>query len=170
VESLTSYNPVGLHGLLRGQFYFFSPFTLCSLRRSRSYFTADSQSVSQSVSMSRCRAHSGPCDQILLSVRRLLSEICGIFSVGRPLWREDGSAICSVVTQWSESFRTLNRTLLFHLRLPQPGGPSSRIYIFPGAGWPNYTPGHRVQLCNVSSFVCVALCAMFCLSVMCCFV
>jgi hypothetical protein len=27
---------------------------------------------------------------------------------GRPLWREDGSAICSVITQWSESRRTRN--------------------------------------------------------------
>jgi hypothetical protein len=45
----------------------------------------------------------GTCDQILLPVGMLLSEICGLVSIGRPLWREDGSSICSVVTQWSES-------------------------------------------------------------------
>jgi hypothetical protein len=81
------------------------------------------------VSMPRCRAHSRPCDQILLPVGMLLSEICGLFSVGRPLWREDGSAIYSVITEWSESRRTRNRTLLSYLRLPQPGGPGTRIYI-----------------------------------------
>jgi hypothetical protein len=74
----------------------------------------------------------------------LLSEICGLVSGGRPLWREDGSAICSVITQWSESLRTRNHTLLSHLRLPQPGDPGSRIYISPGTGWPGYTPGHWV--------------------------
>jgi hypothetical protein len=42
---------------------------------------------------------------------------------------EDGSVICSVITQWSESLRTRNHTLLSHLRLPQPGGPGSRIYV-----------------------------------------
>jgi hypothetical protein len=41
----------------------------------------------------------GTCDQILLPVGTLLSEICDLVSVGRPLWWEDGSAICSVITQ-----------------------------------------------------------------------
>jgi hypothetical protein len=66
----------------------------------------------------------------------LLSEICGLVSVGRPVWREDGSAICNVITQWSESRRTRNHTLLSHLRLPQPGGPGSRIYIPQEQGGP----------------------------------
>jgi hypothetical protein len=35
---------------------------------------------------------------------------------GAPLWREDESAICSVITQWSESRRTRNHILLSHLR------------------------------------------------------
>jgi hypothetical protein len=51
------------------------------------------------------------------------SDNCGFLDVGHPLWRDDGSAICSVITQWSESLRTRNHTLLSHLRLPQPGGP-----------------------------------------------
>jgi hypothetical protein len=52
-----------------------------------------------------------------------------LVSIGRPLWQEDGSAICSVITRLSESRRTRNHTLLSHLRLPQPGGPGSRISI-----------------------------------------
>jgi hypothetical protein len=64
----------------------------------------------------------GTCDQILLAVDMLQSEICCLVSVGRPLWREDGSAICIAITQWSESHRTPNHTLLSHLRLPQPEG------------------------------------------------
>jgi hypothetical protein len=71
----------------------------------------------------------GTCDQILFPVGTFLSEICGLVSMGHPLWREHGSTICGVITQWPESLRTRNRTLLSHLRLPQPGGPGSRIYI-----------------------------------------
>jgi hypothetical protein len=48
---------------------------------------------------------------------------------GRPLWWEDGCAICNVITQWSESLRTRNHTLLSHLRHLQPGGSGPRIYI-----------------------------------------
>jgi hypothetical protein len=44
--------------------------------------------------MSRCRTHSGTYDQILLSVRRLLSESCFLVSVGCPLWRKVESVIC----------------------------------------------------------------------------
>jgi hypothetical protein len=66
----------------------------------------------------------------------LLSEICGLVSVRRPLWREDGSVICSVITQWSESRRTRNHTLLSHLRLPLLGGPGSCIYILQNQGGP----------------------------------
>jgi hypothetical protein len=84
----------------------------------RSYFTTDSQSVSQSVYLGT-EYPCGTCDQILLPIGMLLSEICGLVSVGRPPWREAGSAICSVITQWSKSRRTRNQTLLSHLRLPQ---------------------------------------------------
>jgi hypothetical protein len=79
----------------------------------------------------------------------LLSEICGLVSVGRPLWREDGSAICSVITQWYESRRTRNHTLLSYLRLPQPGGPVSRIYIPQEEGGPVIRPGAGFPLCRL---------------------
>jgi hypothetical protein len=48
--------------------------------RSQSYFTTDGESVSLGIEHS-C----GTCDQILLPVGMLLSEICGLVSVGRPL-------------------------------------------------------------------------------------
>jgi hypothetical protein len=83
----------------------------------------------------------GTCDQILLPVGMLLSGIRGLVSVGRPLWREDGSAVCSVISQWSESRRTRNHALRSHLRLPQPGGPGSRIYIPQEQGGPIIPPG-----------------------------
>jgi hypothetical protein len=89
--------------------------------RSRSYFTTDSQSVSM--------YPYGTCEQILLPVGTLSSEICGLVAVGHPPWREDGFAICSAIIQWSESRRTRNHTLLSHLRLPQPGGSGYCIYI-----------------------------------------
>jgi hypothetical protein len=88
----------------------------------------------------------GICDQILLPVGMLLSEICGFVSMGRPLWWEDVSAICSVITQWSESRRTHNHTLLSHLRFPQPGGPGSRIYIPQELGCPVIGPGIGLPL------------------------
>jgi hypothetical protein len=38
----------------------------------------------RSVCMSRCRAHSGTCDQILLAVSKFLYKSCCIASVGAP--------------------------------------------------------------------------------------
>jgi hypothetical protein len=58
--------------------------------QSQSHITTDGQSVI----ISRYRVHSGTCDQILLSVRRLFSEICCLVFLGRSLWREVGSVIC----------------------------------------------------------------------------
>jgi hypothetical protein len=66
-------------------------------------------------------------DQILFPFGIFLSEICGVVSGGHLLLREHGSAICSVITQWSKSPRTRNHILLSHLRLPQHEGPGSRI-------------------------------------------
>jgi hypothetical protein len=99
-------------------------------------FTADSKSVCLGIEHT-C----GTCDQILFPVGMLLSEICGLVSMGRPLWREDGSGNCSVITQWSESLRTGNHTLLSHLRLLQPGGPGSHIYIPQEQSGPVIPPG-----------------------------
>jgi hypothetical protein len=66
----------------------------------------------RSVSMSRYRAHSETCDQILLSVRKLLSESCCLVSVGRPPWREVVPVICHsqsiVIYQYSHQAFTLH--------------------------------------------------------------
>jgi hypothetical protein len=69
-----------------------------------------------------------------------LSENC-LVSMGHPLWREDGSAVCSAITKWSGSRRARNHTLLSHLRLSQPGGPDSLIYIPQEQGGPVIPPG-----------------------------
>jgi hypothetical protein len=86
------------------------------------------------------------CDQILLPFGMLLSEICSFVSVGRHLWREDESAICSVITKWSQSLRTRNHTLLSHLRLPQTGVSVSHIYIPQEEGGPIIPPGTGLPL------------------------
>jgi hypothetical protein len=44
-------------------------------------------------------------------------RIALLFVLGRPLWREDGSVICSAISQWWESRRTHKHTLLCHLSL-----------------------------------------------------
>jgi hypothetical protein len=61
------------------------------------------------------------------TVGKLLFESCGLVSVGLSLslWWEEGSAVCSAITQWSESCRILDHALRSHLRLPQSGGPGS---------------------------------------------
>jgi hypothetical protein len=81
------------------------------------------------VGQSVCLGIEHPCGTFDLPIGMLLSDICGLVSMGRPLWREDGSPICSVIAQWSVSLRTRNHTLLSRLRLSQPGGPGSRISI-----------------------------------------
>jgi hypothetical protein len=111
----------------------------------------------------------GICDQILLPVGMLLSEICGLVSVGRPLWWEDGSATCSVITQWPESCKTHNRTLLSHLRLPQPGRPGFNIYIPQEQGGPVIPPGTGYIDIHTHTYVCVCVCVCVCMYIKCTF-
>jgi hypothetical protein len=92
-------------------FYLFIGSWSCSW----SYFTTDRRSVSQSVFLGvghPFEAH----DQILLFTS-FCRKIALLFVLGRPLWREDGSVIWSAISQWSESWRTRNHTLLSRLRL-----------------------------------------------------
>jgi hypothetical protein len=101
--------------------------TVCNVRRSKLLY--DSQSVSEYVLVSSALVG-------LATRYYFLSECCCLkFAVlylwGRPLWPEDWSATCSAISQWSESLRTRNHTLLSHLRLPQPRGPGPRVYIPP---------------------------------------
>jgi hypothetical protein len=99
------------------QIYVFRDITSCgplkvNNRRIEVSKSTDGQSVCLSI-----EHPCGTCDQVILPVGMLPSEICGLVSVGRPLWRDDGFAICSVITLWSEPLRTRNHTLLSHLRL-----------------------------------------------------
>jgi hypothetical protein len=71
--------------------------------RSR-YFTTDGQSVSRSVCLGVGHPL-GAHDQILLFSFFCL-KITLLFDLGRPLWREYGSVICSAIYQWSELLRT----------------------------------------------------------------
>jgi hypothetical protein len=93
-------------------------------KSNQNYFTTDGQSVCLGI-----KHPCGTCDQILLPVGRLLSESCGLVSVGHPLWWKDGCATCSAITQWSELRRTRNHTLMSYLSLPQPRGSGFRFYI-----------------------------------------
>jgi hypothetical protein len=74
----------------------------------RSHFTTDGQSVIKSW----YRAPVWNLQPDITSVGKLLSEICGLLSVGLPFWREDGSGICSVITQWSESRKSYSLYIL----------------------------------------------------------
>jgi hypothetical protein len=80
-----------------------------SIHRIRSHFTIDGQSVCLGV------GHPfGAHDQISL-FPFFCRKIAWLFVLGRPLWREDWSVICSAICPWSESRRTHNHTLLSHL-------------------------------------------------------
>jgi hypothetical protein len=109
------------------------------------------------VSQSVCLGIEHPCwtcDQILLPAGMLLSEICGLVSVGRPLWREDGSEFCSAFTHGPSRAEPV--TILYCLIW---GCPNLEVHVPPGTGWPSYSPGHWVPFtstlttrrdCNVS--------------------
>jgi hypothetical protein len=92
------------------------PIYLLQFRWSKVEITTDGQSVSMSWYQEPC----GTCDQILLPVGMLLSEICGLVSVGRPLWREDRSEICSVITQWSGPSCAKPVTIIYCLIVDSP--------------------------------------------------
>jgi hypothetical protein len=74
-----------------------------------------------------------------VAVWNLLSCFCGSPSLTRR-------RVCSIPTQWSQSLRTRNHTLLSHLRLPQPGRPGSRIYIPQEQGGPVIHPGAGLEI------------------------
>jgi hypothetical protein len=99
--------------------------------------------------MSSFRAQSGTCNQISIPVQRLLSESYCLVSVGLPFWREDGSAVYSVISQRSEWRRTRNHTSLSHPILAQHGGPGSRIYIPQEQGGPIIPPALRFSYFKV---------------------
>jgi hypothetical protein len=75
---------------------------------SRSYVKTDGQSAS----MSRFRAHSGTCDKILLSVRKLLSERC-VLSLWGALSDERSGLSCN--SQSAAMYRYLYQGFTCHV-------------------------------------------------------
>jgi hypothetical protein len=82
---------------------------------SKSKLLYDWRSVSQSVCLGVGHPF-GAYDKILL-IPFFCRKIALLFVLGRPLWREDGSVICSAIYHWSELRRPHDHTLLTHLRL-----------------------------------------------------
>jgi hypothetical protein len=66
--------------------------------------------VTQSVGQYWCRALFGAHDQIFITVRQL-----HLFTVGRPLWREDGSVFVRVIVCSSKSFVIMWRIFTFYI-------------------------------------------------------
>jgi hypothetical protein len=88
----------GAPSLTRGRVCHMS-FSVCSklpVFASSIYVMSRSLYNRRSVSQSLCQGIEPilTCDQILLSVRRLFSEIWCLVFLRRPLWREVGSVIC----------------------------------------------------------------------------
>jgi hypothetical protein len=75
----------------------------------------------------------GTHDQILLFPFHFSGKLLCSSSMGRPLWREDGSVSCSTICQWSKSRRTHNHTLLSRQRLL--GSLSVASYDSQGLRW-----------------------------------
>jgi hypothetical protein len=105
----------------------------------------------QSAYQSWCRAPLwDPWPDFTFSIL-FFQKIALLFVLGRPLWREDESVICSAICQWPESRRTHNHTLLSHLRLM--GSLSVASYNTQGLRWKySNPPPHRdVHYINRSS-------------------
>jgi hypothetical protein len=99
----------------------------------------------RSVSMSWYRAPLWDLRPDITSCRNVVWNLRSFFCRVPSLAR-GRVAICSVITKWSESLRTRNCTLQSHLRLPQPGGQGSRIYIPQEQGGPVIPPGTGFRL------------------------
>jgi hypothetical protein len=100
----------------------------------------DGRSVGQSVLVSG--PHLEPKTRFLL-----LLDICGILVVGRPPPPLTRGRVCNLLAQFPVILRpkfrrTHDHIFLFHLRLPQPGGPGPCICIPKEQRRPVITPGH----------------------------
>jgi hypothetical protein len=93
----------------------------CTCKLIRVQVLHDWRSVSQSVCLGIDHP-CGTCDQILLPVGMLLSYFCEAPSLTR-------GRVCSVITQWSESCRTSNHTLLSSETPPTGGTVRVRVRV-----------------------------------------
>jgi hypothetical protein len=110
----------------------------------------------RSVSMSWCRAPLwGPRPDLLFPF--FCRKIALLFVLGRLLWREDGSVICSAICHWSETLRTHNHTLLSHLRLL--ASLSVASYDSQGLRWKySYPPPHGETCSQNEQIMCALAC------------
>jgi hypothetical protein len=119
-------------------------YTICHRRRKghmrwgRRYFTTDGQSVSLGI-----EHPCGTCDQILLPVGMLLSEICCLVSVGRLSDEKTGLQFAVQSLNGPSSSEPI--TILYCFIWEPPTWRTRFPYLYPpGTGWPSYTPGHWV--------------------------
>jgi hypothetical protein len=109
------------------------------------------RSVGQSVLVSS--THLGLTTRFLL-----LSDSCGFVTVGRPLGRENGSAVYNCC--WSSPAQSFLGpspaglvTIIYCLKFETP--PTWRVrspYLYPpGTGWSSYTPRHWVPFSTASN-------------------
>jgi hypothetical protein len=141
-KSICSVTLQTFHVCARLVCYIATNIVLYIFSRSRNYFTTKGQSVSQSVCL-------GVKPTLGLVIRYdFLSERCCVKVSVLFLWgalsdERNGLLfeVCTI-TQWSESCRTRNHTLLSHLRLPSTRGARFKYLYLQGTGWPSYTPGH----------------------------
>jgi hypothetical protein len=115
-----------------------------SKKQAQKHMTSRAPTSSESVSMSWYRAPLWDLRPDITSCPNVAVWNLRLVSVGCPLWREDGSVVCSVSTQWSESRRTRNHTLTVSSETPPTWRARSPYLYPPGRGWPSYTPGHWV--------------------------
>jgi hypothetical protein len=95
----------------------------------------------------------GTDDQILIS----FSDITFFLHVKCPLWREDGSVICSAITYRLESRRTYNHILLFHLRPSPPAWRARSPHPYAlWTEWPRLKSKSRYDRRSISMSWCLA--------------
>jgi hypothetical protein len=116
-----------------------------SLLQSRSYVTIDGQWASGSVCLG-VKPFLGPKTRF-----SLLSESCEFVDVGRSLWRQDGSVVCSCCwptpaqSFWVPSLAGLMTTFYsLRFKTPQSWRAWSPYLYSTGTGWPSYTLRHWV--------------------------
>jgi hypothetical protein len=102
------------------------------------------------------RRPSETCEQFFFHLKISFRQLRVCYFVA-PLWREDGSVIyrtiasgpCQNSHSWVEIPQNWNHILMSHLRLLQPGGQGSRIYILQEQGGPVIPPSTGFPFCRL---------------------
>jgi hypothetical protein len=89
---------------------------------------------------------SGPLKGPLPDLNFLCLAITYYLLAGRPLWREDGSVVCSAITHWLRVAQHPEPYIPISSETPPTWRARSPYLYLPGTGRPSYTPGHWVYL------------------------